>query len=108
VTAHTVCRLPRCTRLVGRGGLCWTHRERWRHHRDYEFNHWITADVDDVAAAAAVRRLLPGMTRRERVLLGLELTDRGLPAAEIARITHVSTRTVTRWRSARTTSGAAA
>lgn len=108
MTARPVCRLLRCTRPVGRGGLCWTHRERWRHHRDYEFNHWVTADLDDVAAAADVRRLLPGMTRRERVLLGLALTDRGLPAAEIARITHVSTRTVTRWRSTRTESEAAA
>ncbi|MFE7347498.1 helix-turn-helix domain-containing protein [Streptomyces fimicarius] len=83
--------------------MCWTHRERWRHHRDFDHNEWITADLDDVEAAASVRELLPGMTRRERVLLGLALTDRGLPAAEVARITHVTPRTVTRWRRARRT-----
>ncbi|WP_335936655.1 helix-turn-helix domain-containing protein [Streptomyces sp. PTD5-9] len=98
MTAAAQCRVPGCARPIGRGRLCWTHCERWRHHRDFDHNEWTTADLDDVETAAAVRELLPGMTRRERVLLGLVLTDRGLPASEVARITRVSPRTVTRWR----------
>lgn len=107
--ASPLCRAPGCERQRARRcSLCWTHRERWRTHRDFDHNEWTTADRDDVAAAAAARRLLPGMTRRERVLLGLALTDRGLPATEVARITRVSPRTVTRWRAARRAQGQAA
>lgn len=96
------CRVPRCERpRARRSTLCWTHRERWRQHRDFDHNEWTTADLDDVATAAREERLLPGMTRRERILLGLALTDRGLPAPEVARITQVNPRTVTRWRAAR-------
>ncbi|MEV7712314.1 hypothetical protein [Streptomyces sp. NPDC088270] len=101
MTAAARCRVPECPRPIGRGRLCWTHRERWQHHRDFDHNEWTTADLGDVEAAASVRTLLPGMTRRERILLGLVLTDRGVSAVEVARITRVTPRTVTRWRRAR-------
>ncbi|MGQ4486865.1 helix-turn-helix domain-containing protein [Streptomyces sp. SAS_281] len=102
MTAAARCRAPRCPRPPGRRStLCWKHYARWRLYRDFDFNQWTTADLDDVEAAACARRMPPGMTRRERVLLGLALTDRGLTAVDIARITQVSPRTVVRWRSAR-------
>ncbi|MFC9247779.1 helix-turn-helix domain-containing protein [Streptomyces sp. NPDC057136] len=95
------CLAPRCERDAVRQRMCATHCERWRKYRDFDFHAWQTADPQDVAAAAYLQQLLPGMTRRERVLVGLALTDRGLPGPEVARITGVSGRTVTRWRRAR-------
>lgn len=103
MTTTRHCRAPKCPNpAAARRTLCYPHNYRWRHYRDLNYSPWTTADPADIEHAAAARRLLPGMTRLERRLLGLKLTDLGLPAAEIARITGVAHRTVTRWRSTRT------
>jgi transcriptional regulator with GAF, ATPase, and Fis domain len=64
-------------------------------------SEWATACEDDVALAAEQRRMPDGMTRLERKRLGVALTDRGLIAADAARITGVTPRTIARWRAER-------
>ncbi len=97
------CRVPQCPNPAAHyRRICHVHRYRWETYRDFDHHEWTTADPAGITEAAHARRLPTQMTRVERQLLGLTLTDLGLPASEIARITHVSPRTVTRWRSNRT------
>lgn len=103
MTTTRRCRAPRCLNTAAHHKLlCCIHIYRWRCYRDFDHNEWTTADTTGITEAAQARRLPTQMTRVERQLLGLTLTDLGLPASEIARITRVSPRTVTRWRSNRT------
>lgn len=102
MTTPTVgCRVPGCTTEPYRGRLCGPHRYRWRQYGEFEGGPWRTADETDIAVAVERRRMHDGATRLERKRIGLLLTDRGLSLSEIARITHVSPRTVGRWRADR-------
>lgn len=78
--------------------VCYRHITRIRRYGDPHFTTWTVADDTDVQIAVARRELPPGMTRLERRLVAVQLTDRGASAAEIARITGVTARTVVRWR----------
>ncbi|MYX67292.1 MULTISPECIES: hypothetical protein [unclassified Streptomyces] len=51
-----------------------------------------------MALIVTERRPAHGLTRLERVLVARGLTERAVPAAEIARIVGVDKRTVERWR----------
>lgn len=97
------CCVPNCpNNAAHHRRLCHAHRYRWENYRDFNHHEWTTADTAGITEAAHARRLPTRITRVERQLLGLTLTDLGLPASEIARIIRVSPRTVTRWRSNRT------
>lgn len=94
------CRIPNCPTPAERRNICRRHHDRIRRHGDPTHHEWQTADPEEVALAATERRLLPGLTLLERRLLGQHLTQLGITAAEIARITGVTPRTVYRWRAA--------
>jgi hypothetical protein len=95
------CRITGCTKTAEHHRtVCRMHRSRIRRHGDPGFSQWGTADPDDVELAASDRILLPGMTRLERIQLGLKLTAARTSAAEIARIVGVTPRTIHRWRAA--------
>lgn len=103
------CRITGCTKTAApRYAACHMHRSRVRRHGDPRFTHWTTADPGDVELAASARAPLPGMTRLERVQLGLRLSALDLSASEIARIVGVAPRTVHRWRAADRATHAAA
>ena len=95
------CRAPGCRREARRNRMCWPHRYRWVRYGAYEGGEWSTADEFDIALAVECRRMPDGVTRLERKRIGLQLSERGLSLAEVARITRVTPRTVCRWRSAR-------
>ncbi|GAA1887728.1 hypothetical protein GCM10009837_06880 [Streptomyces durmitorensis] len=67
------------------------HQTQWR--------HWKTADEYDVELIVREKRPVEGLTRLERVMVARGLTERRVPAGEIARIVGVTPRTVWRWRS---------
>jgi DNA-directed RNA polymerase specialized sigma24 family protein len=103
------CRIPECPRgAAHHKTLCHAHRIRQWRHGDPTLTA-ATTPLDDIALDAAVRnRQAPtGLTLRERRATAILLTDRGLPASEIARILSVSPRTVHRWRAATRTTAAA-
>lgn len=93
------CPIDDCTQPRARHKrFCYRHVTRIRRYGDPDFTTWTVADETDVQIAVARRELPPGMTRLERRLVAVHLTDRGASAAEIARITGVCARTVVRWR----------
>ncbi|MGW6598476.1 helix-turn-helix domain-containing protein [Streptomyces sp. NPDC055036] len=99
MTTHP-CRITECPRTAApQHRMCHTHRYRqWRHGNP----HQTHATPDPIAIDAAVRDRRPpaGMSPKERAAAGVQLTNLGLPASEIARIFAVTPRTVARWRAA--------
>jgi DNA-directed RNA polymerase specialized sigma24 family protein len=97
------CRITGCSRLrAPQKRICQLHRSRlYRHGNPHQPN--TPADEHAIEAAVSTRRTLPGLRPAERRAAGLQLTDLGLPAAEVARIFSVTERTVYRWRSQTTT-----
>ncbi|MFI8872418.1 helix-turn-helix domain-containing protein [Streptomyces sp. NPDC055243] len=67
------------------------HQTQWR--------SWKTADEYDVELIVREMRPAGDLTRLERVLVARGLTERRVPAVEIARIVGVTPRSVYRWRS---------
>jgi DNA-binding CsgD family transcriptional regulator len=93
------CRIPDCTTPAGdHKTVCHKHRHRIRHHGDPHFNTWTTADPTEVELLIHNPRPATGLTRLEQRLIAQGLTARGTTAAEIARLLHVTPRTVYRWR----------
>ncbi|MFE3139726.1 hypothetical protein [Streptomyces scopuliridis] len=94
------CRITGCPRNAApRYRMCHTHRCRqWR----FGNPHQKHALPDPIAIDTAVRDRRPptGITPKEPAAAGVQLTNLGLPASEIARILAVTLRTVTRWRAA--------
>ncbi|WP_420032294.1 hypothetical protein ACN2WE_05375 [Streptomyces sp. cg28] len=64
-----------------------------------ESGAWSDADEYDVELIVRDARPVEGLTRLERVLVARGLTEREVPAEEIARIVGVTPRSVYRWRS---------
>ncbi|NUU26029.1 MAG: hypothetical protein HOV68_31700 [Streptomycetaceae bacterium] len=60
---------------------------------------WSVADALDVELIVREPRAVQGLTRLEKVMVARGLTQRDIPAGEIARILAVTPRTVYRWRS---------
>jgi hypothetical protein len=98
--ARTVdCRIDDCPKpRAHHSTLCQTHRQRIRKWGDPHFTQWGTADMQDVELIVRERRSAAGLTRLERVLVARGLTEREVPAREVARIVGVDQRTVERWR----------
>ncbi|MFE0692862.1 hypothetical protein [Streptomyces sp. NPDC058869] len=97
---NRACRVDGCTRQARpQRHLCQAHRNRISRHGDPNFTQWGTADEADVELVIRERRPVEGLTRLERVLIARGLTERQVPAAEVARIVGVDKRTVERWRS---------
>jgi len=93
------CRIEGCDRQRARHRtICERHHQRIRRWGDPHFTQWGTADETDVELIVTERRPANGLTRLERVLVARGLTERAVPAAEIARIVGVDKRTVERWR----------
>lgn len=69
---------------------------QWRERN--RVGSWQTKDDLDVAAVVAAPRPVDGLTKLERFVIARELTDRDIPAEEIARVVGVTPRTVVRWR----------
>ena len=93
------CRIEGCDReRAQHRTVCTLHRQRIRRWGDPHFTQWGTADETDVKLIVTEQRPAHGLTRLERVLVARGLTERAVPAAEIARIVGVDTRTVERWR----------
>jgi hypothetical protein len=93
------CRIDNCTRTARTGRtLCDRHRKRIALHHDPHFNTWTVADANEVELLVRDPRPVHGLTRLERRLIALGLTERDMPADEIARILDVTPRTVYRWR----------
>lgn len=73
--------------------------------RDYRARYgsstWRTADDLDVAAVVSAPRPAGELTRLERLLIAERLSERQMPATEIAAVVGVSPRTVVRWRTRR-------
>ncbi|MFE4867667.1 hypothetical protein [Streptomyces sp. NPDC056682] len=67
-------------------------RQRYRH------GSWRTKDDLDIAAIVAAPRPVDGLTKLERLVIAAKLTERDVPAEEIARVVGVTARTVVRWR----------
>lgn len=98
--ARTVdCRIDDCENpRAHHRTVCQTHRQRIRKWGDPHFSQWGTADMQDVELIVRERRPAAGLTRLERVLIAHGLTERQVPAHEVARIVGVNQRTVERWR----------
>ncbi|OUD03344.1 hypothetical protein [Streptomyces swartbergensis] len=79
--------------------LCDKHRTRIRRHGDPDFTEWTVADEFDVELIVTERRPVEGLTRLERVMVARGLSERDVPAEEVARIVGVTPRSVYRWRS---------
>ncbi|MGW9299643.1 hypothetical protein ACWHA3_02295 [Streptomyces cyaneofuscatus] len=94
------CRIDGCNqdRVIHRT-VCSKHRYRLSTWGDPHFTQWGTADPLDVELIVTEQRPAEGLTRLERVLVARGLTERQVPAAEVARIVGVDKRTVHRWRS---------
>ena len=60
---------------------------------------WSEADEFDVESIVRDPRPVEGLSRLERVLVARGLTERKIPAEEIARVVGVTPRCVYRWRS---------
>lgn len=98
MTGH--CRITDCTRAPRTGcRYCHGHLRRRRLYGNFDFTQWGTADDHDVAAIIREQRPAQGLTRLERVKVARGLTERDVPAEEIARIVGVHPRSVYRWRS---------
>ncbi|GGS41292.1 hypothetical protein GCM10010221_45100 [Streptomyces parvus] len=94
------CSVDGCTRQARpQRRLCHGHRARVARYGDPHFTQWGTADPVDVELIVTEQRPAEGLTRLERVLVARGLTERQVPAAEVARIVGVDKRTVERWRS---------
>lgn len=85
-------RCRRCRRPRPVGAHCRPcHNQQRREHNARTDQLAITTTVDN-------RRATPGLRPHERRAAAAQFTALGLPAAEIARILGVSSRTVHRWR----------
>lgn len=109
-----ICRHDGCTRPAPKNARqCDSCRQRrYRERRPWE-SAWSLADETDVELIVESPRPVDGLTRLERFLVARGLTERDIPAEEIARVVGVSKRTVHRWRtsppaSAQLAQGAAA
>lgn len=92
------CRHDGCTRPAPKNARqCDSCRQRIYRARHPRESAWSIADETDVQLIVEQPRPVDGLTRLERVLVARGI-DRRLPAAEIARVVGVSTRTVYRWR----------
>ncbi|WP_405461541.1 hypothetical protein OG786_29140 [Streptomyces sp. NBC_00101] len=95
-----LCRIDDCDRPARpQRTLCVRCRERQRRSGDPTVTQWGTADEFDVRIIVEEKRPAEALTRLERVLVARGLTDRQVPASEVARIVGVDKRTVERWRS---------
>lgn len=93
------CRIDGCPRNAAtHKTLCHTCRHRIRRYGNPDFTTWTHADSDEVALLVRDPRPADGLTRLEQRLVARGLTQRGTPAEEIARILHVTPRTIYRWR----------
>lgn len=79
--------------------MCDKHRTRIRVHGNPDFTEWTVADDYDVELIVGDPRSAGGLTRLERIKVARGLTERDVPAEEIARIVGVTPRSVYRWRS---------
>lgn len=96
---NRTCRIADCDKPARpQRTLCQAHRTRLRRYGDPHFTQWGTADEIDVELVVTERRPVQGLTRLERVLVARGLTERDVPAPEVARIVGVDKRTVERWR----------
>lgn len=96
-----LCRIDGCTTPAAKQrSLCYRHHHRIRRHGDPDFTTWTVADPDEVELLVRHPRPVHGLTRLERRLVARGLTERRMPAEEIARLLHVEPRTVYRWRAA--------
>lgn len=94
------CRIDGCPRpRLHHKTVCRTHRKRLAIHGDPDFTQWTVADETDVGTIVRDARPVDGLTRLERVMVARGLTERDMPAEEIARIVGVTPRSVYRWRS---------
>ncbi|MGW6741708.1 helix-turn-helix domain-containing protein [Streptomyces sp. NPDC055025] len=93
------CEIPQCPSLARPNRrTCATHRARV--HRDAIPAEPVPlVDLEEVAFVVYERLSAAGMPRPEQRLVVVELTERSVPALEIARLVGVSERTVHRWRS---------
>ncbi|MPY47088.1 helix-turn-helix domain-containing protein [Streptomyces acidicola] len=97
---NATCRIDGCTAAPRPGRrICYKHRTRITRHGDPDFTEWTVADEFDVELIVAEQRAVEGLTRLERVMVARGLTERDVPAEEIARIVGVTPRCVYRWRS---------
>jgi len=95
-----ICRIDECTTPPRPGRrLCNKHQVRVTRHGNPDFTEWTVADGFDVELLVADPRPAEGLTRLERVMVARGLTERDVPAEEIARIVGVHPRSVYRWRS---------
>lgn len=93
------CRIDDCTTEAREGRrLCVLHRTRMSRYGDADFTQWTVADETDVELIVSEARPAEGLTRLERVMVARGLTERRVPAQEIARIVGVTPRSVYRWR----------
>ncbi|MFI1928307.1 helix-turn-helix domain-containing protein [Streptomyces sp. NPDC020377] len=95
-----ICRLDDCAKSARPGRrICHMHLTRMARHQDPDFTHWTVADEYDVELIVRDPRPVEGLTRLERVMVARGLSERDVPAEEIARIVGATPRTVYRWRS---------
>lgn len=100
-----ICRIDGCTNPARPNGdrgvrrICLKHTKRIAAHGDPHFTEWTVADEYDVELIVREARPVEGLTRLERVMVARGLTERAMPAEEIARIVGVTPRSVYRWRS---------
>lgn len=94
------CRIDGCQSDARTGRhICDMHRTRITRYGDPHHTTWKTADDHDITTVVREQRPTPGLTRLERLKVARSLTQRQLPAEQIARIVGVAPRTVYRWRS---------
>jgi hypothetical protein len=94
------CNIDDCTNDARTGRrICSMHRARIARHGNPDHTHWTTADEFDVDLIVREARPAEGLTGRERVMVARGLTERAVPAEDIARIVGVTPRSVYRWRS---------
>lgn len=94
------CCFDECTTPARTGRrMCDKHRTRISRYGNPDFTEWTVADGFDVELLVADPRPAEGLTRLERVMVARGLTERDVPAEEIARIVGVHPRSVYRWRS---------
>lgn len=93
------CHVPDCPRTPRRRcRYCHAHLRARRLYGSLHATQWTAADEHDVETVVRDARPTPRLTPRERVMVARALTEKGLPAGEIARIVGVHRRTVYRWR----------
>ncbi|MFD8771372.1 helix-turn-helix domain-containing protein [Streptomyces sp. NPDC059916] len=97
---NRTCRIGGCTKPARPNKrICRMHAYRITRYGDPNFTVWTAADECDVDLIVRDPRPVDGLTRRERLLVARGLTERAVPAEEIARIVGVTPRSVYRWRS---------